>query len=88
MIKATKISMAIVTLGVTVSAAFAQNGYYEQPRYRSANPDAQTYGPGTYTEGGRSVSVPRQCYASREQRLEGGQLVWRPLVTCPFDDYR
>ena len=52
------------------------------------NPDTRSYGPGTYTEGGSSVTVPRQCYASREQRLEGGRLVWRPLVTCPFDDYR
>ncbi len=88
MLRAIGIAITLAAVGMSVSTAPAQNGNNGQPRNRSANPDTQPYGPGTYTEGGRSISVPRQCYASREQRLEGGQLVWRPLVTCPFDDYR
>lgn len=75
------LALVAFTIGATAQQQQAQRNF--DPRDR-----AGTYGPTVYSEGGRTVHVPRNCYASREQVRVGGQLIWRPLVTCPYDDYR
>ena len=84
-------SAAIATvLAASMTAAFAQGRAqrFDAPIPGRISPEGPQYGPGSYTENGVTVHAPRNCYVSREQRLQGGQLVWRPLVTCPYDDFR
>ena len=80
--------LLIAALTVGSLCAIADSHAQGRRQAPPVTPDAPTYGPGTYTENGFTVHVPRQCYVSREQVLQNGQLIWRPLVTCPFDDYR
>lgn len=75
-----------------LTAAFAAIAFSAQAQSRAPNlpPPVQenSYGPRVVTENGFTVHVPRNCYVSREQVRQGGQLIWRPVVTCPYDDYR
>ena len=75
-------------VALAVSLLFAPGFAVAQSRQAAAPPAQGSYGPRVVTEHGYTVYVPRHCYVSREQVRSGGQLVWRPLVTCPFDDYR
>ncbi len=77
-------ALALATLAL-IPAVQAQQRM-AQPGHTA--PSGPTYGPGVYSENGYTVNVPRNCYVSREQVRVGGQLIWRPLVTCPYDDYR
>ena len=52
------------------------------------DPHIRPYGPGIYMENGVVVYAPANCYVSREQVLQNGALVWRPLRTCPSPGYR
>lgn len=74
----------LLALAVVVPAQAQQRGASPE----RIGPGGSSYGPGVYTEGGVTVHVPRHCYVSREQVRIGGQLVWRPLVTCPYDEFR
>ncbi len=87
---AKKFALLSITAGFMLAAASAGHaqGYYGGPYPGYVHPNVQPYGPGVYAERGRAVNVPRGCYATREQVRVGNQLVWRPLVTCPYDDYR
>jgi len=77
----------MLLIAAFVATAFSAQG---QSRAPAAPPPVQenAYGPRVVTENGFTVHVPRNCYVSREQVRQGGQLIWRPLVTCPYDDYR
>jgi hypothetical protein len=79
---------AAVAVAGTTTLASAQAYYPTQHGPRYVNPDYQPYGPGYYVGPRHAVPVPRGCYASREQVRINGQLVWRPLVTCPYDESR
>ncbi len=84
---ALSLSAALAVAGTTTHAS-AQAYYPNQYGPRYVHPDYQPYGPGYYAGGRYGARVPRGCYASREQVRINGQLVWRPLVTCPYDESR
>lgn len=92
-----KITLAFLSAASLLGAAGAASAQpyydpYDRPAYdygpRYVDPDYQPWGPGYYAGARRGVSVPSGCYTSREQVRVNGRLVWRPVVTCPYDDSR
>lgn len=82
---------ALAALFVCASAAQAQHWDRWSPPPPvpgQVDPNVRPYGPGAYMENGAIVYVPTNCYVSREQVLQNGRLVWRPLRTCPSPGYR
>ncbi len=92
-----KVMLAFIPAGTLLCAAGAASaqayydpyeGPYDRSGPRYVDPDYQPWGSGSYATSRRAVNVPSGCYTSREQVRVNRRLVWRPMVTCPYDESR
>lgn len=90
-----RITIFVGVLALAIGASGATLAFSAKPRSTAhvegvggAHPNFRPFGPAYYYENGVYVDIPPNCYVSREQRLQDGRLVWRPIRTCPSPGYR
>jgi len=67
--------------GVYVGGGYGPNTYVRAPRGYGGNPGHYRNVPRGRPD---AFQATQGCYGGREQVRRGGQLVWVPNVTCPY----